>query len=151
MIQESSAKSFVTLTVLSGKILMKDWPLWYSNQNLCPLNICSPRLWLPFVFYNSGSLRTILIFQCVIDMSKCQNLISPYSLLGTRSKAFAKSRSISSTLLSSTILDVMKSSVSSKLLRQIFYGTKPCWDPLPIYSESDVRIILPRIWDKTND
>ena len=130
IIFESSANSFVTLTILSGKSLMyitkrsgpKTDPWGTPLKTSVHLELASP-----------------IITLCLLKLRKSSNhlaisSVTPYPFIlwtnlrwGTKSKAFAKSNSISSTLLPSTKLEVMKSSVSSRLLRQLFDGTKPRW------------------------
>ena len=130
MIFGSSANSFVTLTILSSKSFMyiakKSGPMtdpWGTSLKT------SVHL----------ELASTIVTLCLLQLRKSSNhfatsSVTPYPLIlwtnlrwGTKSKAFAKSNSNSSTLLPSTNLDVMKSSVSSRLLRQLFASTKPCW------------------------
>ena len=64
------------------------------------------------------------------------------------------SKRISSTLFPSTKLEVMKSSISSNLLRQLFEGTKPCCALVTnLFSircpKNSSRIILSSIFEVT--
>ena len=126
MIFESSVNSFVTLTILSGKSLMH-----ITKRSISRLILWGTPPKTSVHFELASPIVTLFLLQLRKPLKHFTiSSVTPYPLIlwtnlqrGTMSKAFAKSNSISST----SKLDVMKSSVSCRLLRQLFNCTKPCW------------------------